>query len=312
MIPKKYLYHEEWNTGIQKKNTLETPADIPKHLKQHKTYWLTRKYHFQADPFLVEHDNKLYVFYEAFNHNWLNGQIRCRVLDTSFHELEDFEVKDVNKLGCHLSFPYVFLHKGDYYMIPETYQDKKVHIFKATSFPYRWALVKTAVQDKKLLDSTILIKKMVNDKGDESQRLYLISSTHKHNKLVIYVANELTGDWQEYKGNISVADHHNRLGGGVIRLNNKTYMPFQERHSGVYGRSVFIKPVDIDDNGWCEQVGEQVLPFYDEYPSGLHTLNITDNYIVVDVKRELFQPFHFFVRKKRQIAIFINKLLYKF
>lgn len=319
MIPRRYFYHEEWNIGIQKKQQINTPKDIPTHLQTHSTIWLKNKFHFQADPFLVEYDDYVYVFYEAWNHTWTRGRIRCRVLDSSLNEQEDFEVEGVNRLGCHLSFPNVFLHDGSFYMIPETFEDKKVYIFQATDFPKKWTLVNTLAEGISLVDSTLIIKdpsaKEAVIKGDDADEIqdtpykfYLVSGTHKDNQLVIHMANELTGDWVRYTGDIATADHHNRLAGATIRLNDATYLPFQERHPSEYGKSVYIKPINIDKHSWHEQAGVQILPFDEAYPAGLHTLNVTENHIVVDAKREVFQPFNFFIRKYRQLAKPIKQL----
>lgn len=322
MIPKKYFYYEEWNVGIQKKYQINTPEDIKTHLHSHTTIWLKNKFHFQADPFLVEYEDKLYVFYEAWNHTWSRGRIRCRVLDSNLNELEDFEVDGINSLKCHLSFPNVFLHDGNFYMMPETFEDQKIYLFQATDFPKQWQLVNTLAEGISLVDSALIINNhsakeavIKGNDADEVQethyKFYLVSSTHKGNQLVIHMANELTGDWLTYQGEIHIADKHNRLAGAAITLNNQMYLPFQERHPSEYGKSVYIKPINIDKQSWHEQAGVQILPFDEAYPAGLHTLNVTENYIVVDAKREVFQPFNFFIRKYRQLAKPIKKLLKK-
>jgi hypothetical protein len=74
---------------------------------------------FVADPFLIRVDGKWHMFFEVMN--WLTrlGEIGHAVSDDgvtwAYQQI-------VLSEPFHLSYPYVFEWKGDYFMIPESYQ----------------------------------------------------------------------------------------------------------------------------------------------------------------------------------------------
>lgn len=307
---KKYLYHEEWNIAIAPFASFSNKMDNLQNICQdNQLYWLTKKYHFQADPFLIEKKGMLYVFYEALNHTWIKGHIRCRILQLNenlgFTELEDFALDDINQLNCHLSFPFLWQENDDIYLMPESHEAGQVCLFKATEFPKKWQKVATMVDGQKLIDSILL-------KDDKTY--FLISSEHKSLQRKIYTASQLTHDWQPLNTNIKIDNVHRRLGGSIFYLKNQPYLICQETDHKEYGKSLFIKQLmrpnanDLE-HGWQEQTIINITSQSKRYPDGIHTLNIGEKYIIMDAKRWQFQPFNFFVRKYRQLLILFHKLI---
>ncbi|MFW2177030.1 MULTISPECIES: glucosamine inositolphosphorylceramide transferase family protein [unclassified Moraxella] len=292
---KKYFYHEEWNIGIAKKSsdlTLDTLTNI---CQDDKIVWLAVRYHFQADPFLFEYQGKLYVFYEALNHSWVKGHLRCRVLDSNLHELEDFALDDINALGSHLSFPQVWQTNGEIFLMPESHEKNAIYIFKAIDFPKKWQVVQT-IDNGKYIDSVVF---------ENNNQKWLVTSLHKTAERKVFgYQNEA---WKAIEIEYISDDNHSRLGGGAFRLvlDEQVYLPVQENHLKEYGKSLFIKALHINSNSqpltWQELTQTQIQSQSVIYPDGLHTLNISENYIIIDAKRWVFQPFNFFVRKYRQI-----------
>ncbi|WP_230658931.1 glucosamine inositolphosphorylceramide transferase family protein [Psychrobacter sp. I-STPA10] len=312
---KKYYYHEEWNIGIIQtdKKDIACLDDIANLCQDNHIYWLDKKYHFQADPFIVENDDILYIFYEALNHWWTKGHIRCRILNkhnNTYREIEDFAIDDINQLNCHLSFPFIWQEDGQYYMMPESHENNEVCLFQATDFPKHWQQIANPISDKKYVDN-ILIK--------HDGRYYLIGSEHKTNNRIIYYADELTDHWQpltEANFQIQITDAHQRLGGGTFNLpktnqqmrSSDFYLPCQE-NATEYGKSLLLKQLTLDTHTqhWQESTLTQLYSQSNRYPDGMHTLNFSKNYMVIDAKRWVFQPFNFFVRKYRQIASILQK-----
>lgn len=92
-----------------------------------------------ADPFIVQHNGTYHLFFEAAESiyqkichatssnglSWTYGQV---VLDET-----------MNGTSASLSYPYVFKVSGEWYMLPDTYNNNNtVHLFKAVSFPTTW------------------------------------------------------------------------------------------------------------------------------------------------------------------------------
>jgi hypothetical protein len=92
----------------------------------------------------------------------------------------------------HLSYPYVFAWRGDYYMIPESFQAGSIRLYKAEKFPTRWSFVAELLNGPYLVDPSTF---------HYDNKWWLFSETNpevKHNCLRLYFADELTGPWFEH------------------------------------------------------------------------------------------------------------------
>ncbi|WP_139188510.1 glucosamine inositolphosphorylceramide transferase family protein [Aliiruegeria lutimaris] len=105
----------------------------------------------RADPFLIEKDGTLYCFYEDFP----DGAERA------FIAVSKVEADGLTDLGValrtsyHLSYPFIFEHDGEIYMMPETLAANRVEIWRATSFPLEWELHNTALEGQQFADPVI-------------------------------------------------------------------------------------------------------------------------------------------------------------
>ena len=88
---------------------------------------LKKKFTFQADPFLLEKEDKLYIFYEAFNFRNSKGILRCRILDKNLKELDDVKLEGFDNLKCHLSFPFLFTTNAVSYTHLDVYKRQVPH-----------------------------------------------------------------------------------------------------------------------------------------------------------------------------------------
>ena len=81
---------------------------------------------FWADPFVFKFKKKKYVFFEKFLKKKNKGIISVCILKNN--KLINF--KDILVKKYHLSYPFVFKHKNKIYLIPESYQSKKMEIYQ--------------------------------------------------------------------------------------------------------------------------------------------------------------------------------------
>ena len=56
----------------------------------------------------------------------------------------------------HMSYPFLFEHKNELYMIPETSKNKTIDLYKCVDFPEKWEFKLTLIKDIEAVDSTIL------------------------------------------------------------------------------------------------------------------------------------------------------------
>ncbi|MGI3451668.1 hypothetical protein C3433_06860 [Citrobacter freundii] len=269
------FYHESWDIMIVKDHGSHLfPDNTLEILSNSVAQQLKKKYTFQADPFIIEKDDKLYVFYEAFSFRNSKGTLRCRVLDRELVELDDVRLEGFDDLMCHLSFPFLIHINDQLFMIPESSERKEVILFQSVEFPARWKKIKVLISDTAVTDSVFL---------SLNESCYLLSTT-MDNEIVIHSADHIYGQWQRITPSLKVSNHHHRGAGTPCLANNKIYFLTQECTPEVYGKSIYIKELNklnnaIFDESLIEKINASI-----NHSDGVHTLNFSNNYIVYDTK----------------------------
>ncbi|BBV29609.1 glucosamine inositolphosphorylceramide transferase family protein [Citrobacter werkmanii] len=291
-IIKTFFYHESWDIMILKDHGSHLfPDNTLEILSKTTAQQLTKKYTFQADPFIVEKADKLYVFYEAFSFRNSKGTLRCRVLDRELTEIDDVKLEGFDDLKCHLSFPFLIHINDQLFMIPESSERKEVILFQSVEFPVRWKKIKVLISDTEVTDNVFLT---INE------TCYLLSTT-MDNEIIIHSAENIFGEWQRIAPSLKVSNHHHRGAGAPYSVDNKMYFLTQECTPETYGKSIYIKElVTLNDTVFDESLIEKINSSIN-HSDGVHTLNFSNNYIVYDSK----------INKFSLLAIF-KKLSYKF
>lgn len=278
-IIKTFFYHESWDIMILKDHGSHLfPDNTLEILSKTTAQQLKKKYTFQADPFIVEKADKLYVFYEAFSFRNSKGTLRCRVLDRELTEIDDVKLEGFDDLKCHLSFPFLIHINDQLFMIPESSERKEVILFQSVEFPARWKKIKVLISDTELTDNVFLT---INE------TCYLLSTT-MDNEIIIHSAENIFGEWQRIAPSLKVSNHHHRGAGAPYLVDNKMYFLTQECTSETYGKSIYIKElVTLNDTVFDENLIEKINSSIN-HSDGVHTLNFSNNYIVYDSKINKF------------------------
>ncbi|WP_204578429.1 glucosamine inositolphosphorylceramide transferase family protein, partial [Citrobacter cronae] len=278
-IIKTFFYHESWDIMILKDHGSHLfPDNTLEILSKTTAQQLKKKYTFQADPFIVEKADKLYVFYEAFSFRNSKGTLRCRVLDRELTEIDDVKLEGFDDLRCHLSFPFLIHINDQLFMIPESSERKEVILFQSVEFPARWKKIKVLISDTELTDNVFLT---INE------TCYLLSTT-MDNEIIIHSAENIFGEWQRIAPSLKVSNHHHRGAGAPYLVDNKMYFLTQECTPETYGKSIYIKElVALNDTVFDESLIEKINSSIN-HSDGVHTLNFSNNYIVYDSKINKF------------------------
>ncbi|MDD1444476.1 hypothetical protein MEO93_29890, partial [Dolichospermum sp. ST_sed3] len=136
-----------------------------------------------------------------------------------------------------LSYPYVFEHNGEMYMIPTAYRQNEVRLYKAVNFPFEWRF------EKVLINVNNMDASIVNYAG----KWWIFAETNPagHDQLSIFWAEDLLGPWLPHAGNpIKANDAHYSRPCGRIKSMDGQLFRFAQDDSPEYGLKVFCFRID--------------------------------------------------------------------
>jgi hypothetical protein len=179
---------EQWTIGIYR-------SDSPFHFNELQS-WINPLFRaedvtdvpakFVADPFLVKDDKTWNLFFEVYNNDTQQGDLAVATSTNTWTWKYEKVILDE---PFHLSYPYVFKSEGEYYLIPESYEDNSIRLYKADDFPTKWSYVKTLVEGRDYVDNSIVFY---------NGKWWLFSSVTSNDTLYLHYADSLSGPWQEH------------------------------------------------------------------------------------------------------------------
>jgi hypothetical protein len=233
---------------------------------------------FWADPFLFERRGKTYVFFENYIYSEKRGKLSVGVING-----QKFEVLgDVLDLGCHLSFPYVFEHGGDVFLMPEMCERRRVEIYRAVNFPLTWTLHATALHDQSVADPVLF-----EDQGqwwlfanvsetpfeDHCNELHAFSVDGPALRRVVpHTLNPIV-----------VGARTARNGGRIVREGGRLLRWSQCNSDGIYGRGLQVMDITrLDEHGYEESVVESFNHGFKRGLIGIHHFDRSGSTFIVD------------------------------
>jgi hypothetical protein len=180
-----------------------------------------------ADPFMIYENDTWYMFFEVKTEKTRLGQIGLAVSNDG---LRWTYKQIVLREKFHLSYPYVFKRQNEYYMVPETLQNRSVRLYKAGHFPLQWHFHMNLLSDVDFLDSSIF-----NYRG----RWWLFTSPPTNDRLHLYHSQDLLGPWVEHLSSPIVnGDPRRARPAGRVLILGRSIVRFAQDDSATYGRSV--------------------------------------------------------------------------
>ncbi|MFL6415143.1 MAG: hypothetical protein ACJ74Y_05670 [Bryobacteraceae bacterium] len=231
---------------------------------------------FFADPFVISSRGKTYVFVEDYPYREAKGVISALELSSDGRIGRPERVLD---RPYHLSYPFVFEHEGEIYMIPETMSSRRIELYRATAFPAGWELVRVLKEDVDAVDTTLWIQDgtyyfftNVVDRGATPNDL-----------LYLYLSDSLFGEWRPHPANPISADvRSSRSAGCLFRRGDKLIRPAQDC-SIRYGYACQLNEIEVlSPTEYRERPVSRIEPNW--YPGliGTHTINSNESIEVID------------------------------
>lgn len=263
------LYREQWHLAFRFGNGLSPnlegftrimpPAD--------RTY---------ADPFALERNGRYFVFFEDLP--FAEGKAHISMVEIG-RDGRWTEPRKVLERDYHLSYPFVFEHDGNLYMIPETAQNRTVELYRCVDFPFGWELERVLLDGVRLVDATL-------HRGTDRWWMFANgaagSSLVFDDELYIFHADDPLGEWRAHLRNPVKSDARcARPAGKLYWRDGALYRPAQVCAPS-YGAGISLHRVlRLSPHEYAEREVERIFPA----PGllGLHTVNRAGELSVVDV-----------------------------
>jgi hypothetical protein len=170
----------------------------------------------------------------------------------------------------HLSYPSVFEHAGQVWMIPESSADRTVRLYRADRFPDRWVEEAILLSDIAASDATVI---------RHDGMFWMFAATRDDfgswsDTLSLFHAPRLHGPWTPHPANPVLVDQAAaRPAGAMVARNGRLWRPVQDCTAG-YGCGIGLAEVTRLDREGFEQHVRFALHADPAWPGRrFHTLN---------------------------------------
>jgi hypothetical protein len=276
----------EWNIGIANarlddlagSSRSATPVVIRPSVRWLHKPWFVQ---YQADPCLVEHGERLYLYYEELIFGSGKGRLRCTQLDTTGTPVRRSEA--MIRLGHHAAYPYVFKYLDAFYCVPETAQAGRVALYRSEAPSGPWAFERVLIDRVPARDSTLFCF------GDRWWLFCTYGATPEASwaDLFVWHAPRPTGPWEPHRLQPVKRDiRSSRPAGRPFVMEGSLYRPAQDCVPLYGSRIVINRVVTLTPEDFAEEACAYVEP--DEsgpYRDGLHTISSAGGLMIVDGHR---------------------------
>lgn len=236
-----------------------------------------------ADPFLIDHPTGLHVFFEVYDYAADRGHIAAGRLEGD----RLVPLGPVLTPDYHLSYPFVFAHDGEVFMLPESHQSGRLELWRAVEFPLRWELHRTALEGTPCADSALveqdgqwwLFTNICRDSfGDFCSELHVfrvdgpgMTRVEPHPLNPVVLGSRVA-----------------RGGGRVFEEDGRLYRVAQDNSHGVYGYGLCLMEIEcLSPRDYRERLVRHVTPDTAgiEGLIGLHHVDALNGRVIFDVRR---------------------------
>lgn len=273
---------EKWNVGfVEIKSDLLLNFPLPE-----KVEWLPKPNieSFFADSFAIEKKNgELEMFFEDYSYKTEKGIISS--VNYSKNCKDKFSKKSVIlEKPYHLAYPYIYLHADEQYMIPESSKSTKIILYKKNKVTGKFELYKTLLESIDAVDTTLFFYK------NKWWLFFTRKVADTNTCLFAYFSETFDGTYKEHTNNpIKIDVRQSRPAGTPFFINGTLIRPTQD-NSEYYGKQIYLnKILKLNENEFEEEIINVLKPNKEWlYNSGLHTICVTENYVVFDAKKYEF------------------------
>jgi len=225
-----------------------------------------RKGQFWADPFLIEHENKTWMFFEDFSYRESRAWISCAEISA--------DGGLISPARC-LDNPHVFRSGSDLLMVPEARDSRSVDLYRCLEFPTKWVRERTLLRGK-FVDTTI---------WQQDETWWLLTTRAEPEagagSLLLFYSDSLDGEWQFHPANPISTDIRNNRGAGRVFQSGHRWIRPSQSCCPTYGYSFSLNEItEISRTRYAERLLKTVVP--SGGLCGVHTYNFAADIEVID------------------------------
>lgn len=268
-------YAPHWRVGWRNVNDRDV-LDLLEHPQSGWNILPDDGLRFYADPFPILHRGTPYVFVEEYEHRKGKGIISATKFGISGPMGTP---QPVLERPYHLSYPFVFEHRGEMMMIPETCNADTIELYRATRFPGGWVHETTLLEGLVAGDATLHY---------DGERWWLFASVRGpagsySDALHLWYASDPLGPWIEHAANPVIVDVAcARPAGRMALRDGRLIRPVQDC-SVRYGGSLALAEVtELTPDRYSQRIIARLEPGPLWPGRRLHTLNRAGSLEVID------------------------------
>jgi hypothetical protein len=231
---------------------------------------------FIADPFVLHHSGRNFIFCEEFNFSSGKGAISCIAIDD---RLNPSESQVVLERPYHLSYPFLIKHGCDLFMIPESSANRTVEMYRCVRFPDCWELETVLLDGFRGVDTTLV-------RHDDKWWLFstaALDNVQIPDELHIFYSRALDGPWQPHSRNPVVSDiRQARSAGAFIQVEGCLIRPNQTFSHGYGSGTNFNRVITLTKNEYEEEMTGYLAADWHPAIRGSHTWNANEELEVTD------------------------------
>jgi len=249
--------------------------------------WLPEagRWRYLADPFGLVRGDALHVFVEAFDY-----RVKRATLERHEFALSDLAWRrqaTVLDKPFHLSYPQVFEHEGETWMVPESYQAGEIALYRATDESLdNWERECALLGGLPGADASLV------EYQGRWWMFYTLVGVGGRDQRELHIAHApaLTGPWKPLATNPVRDDRRGARPAGrpFIGRDGVLTLPVQDSSTGYGGATRLLRfpvltPERVDIRAGEERLTGDLAS--DSHTAGLHTLSGCGEFTLIDVKR---------------------------
>lgn len=242
---------------------------------------------FWADPHIIQSNDKYYIFVEELINQKRKAHLSVIEMDSNGNCKEPIQILSKN---YHLSYPFVFKWNDNYYMIPETSENRTIELYECITFPYEWKFRMNLMENILAVDTTLLY---YQEKWWLFTGITENEGTYPLVELFLFSSAELLSkNWTPHPLNPIISDVKKaRPAGKIFIKDGKIYRPSQD-YSNLYRWGFGINEIiHLSETGYLEKEVAKINPDWNKNIEFIHTFAQAGSLTMIDACQKKWKGF---------------------